>query len=145
MHDALGMDVRDCSLPIRQRLGRLQADFLYRKYVRKKGEPPGKRRFDIWETLHSPVDLESLHFQTQQSSESSAMSIMYCVHSRDQTDLYISMALWRLTYLWDMQKIGEFGSCKPRLLKLFHCTSMFHPQVRFFPHNLENFFSSLMT
>lgn len=84
-------------------------------------------------------------FMTQQSSESSAMGIMYCLHSQaDQTDLSLWRPWW-LTYPWDMQKIGEFGSCKPSLLKLFHCTSMFHPQVRFFPYNLENFFSSLMT
>ena len=57
----------------------------------------------IWETLHSPVDLESLHFQTQQSS---AMGIMYCVHSRDQTDL----SLW-LYGGWHIR-----GTCKNRTI-----------------------------
>jgi hypothetical protein len=75
MHDALGMDVGDCSLIIR--LCRFCT-----AYVRKKGEPPVKRRFYLGNSSFSSG--------SGITTFSSAMGIMYCVHSRDQTDL----SLW---------------------------------------------------
>ena len=134
MHDALGMDVRDCSLPIRQTLQILHS------ICPKKG----------WTTSEKGILFGKLfilqwiwnHYIFRHSNHPRWASCTVSIHGIRLTYLYGSMAA---DISVGHAKIGQFGSCKPSLLKLFHCTSMFHPQVMFFQYNLENGFSSLMT